>query len=150
MNMEHPTVFTKIVRSDVGPTLFGRTIEDMKMESWGVQSARPLVYLANAHEAVEKSLWCYLNNMVPLIGERDPDLTARLAAMYGIDSIIADVPSLKLLFSRFFPHHGQIVAISLLGGSFDETEYAPFRAHTSRFRLVQTDENGSTMVLNEL
>lgn len=148
--MEQRVTFTKIVRDGDTAALYDRAFDDIRTESWGVLSMRPLVYISDYHDAIEKSLWCYLNNMVPLIGEKDPDLTARLATLYEIDSIIADLPSLKLLLSRFLPPPGQLTAISLIGSSFDATEYAPYRAYAKRFRLVYVDKNGSATAVQEL
>lgn len=148
--MEKQSGITKIVWRSGVASLYHRNFDDIQAESWGVVSLRPLVYISDAHDAIEKSMWCYLNGMVPLAGEKDPDLTARLAAAYEIDSIIADISSLKLLFSRFVPPHGQLIAISLLGDSFDESEYASYRQYANRFRLVQTDSNGISITVCDL
>ena len=73
------------------------SFEDIGREPWGIPSARVLVYMTDPHEAIEKSMWCYENNMVPLIGEPDPDIAMFTASKYRIDSIIADTVSLPKL-----------------------------------------------------
>src|SRR5690348_8939857 len=61
----------KIVHSPEGSFLSEWSFKDIGLEPWGLPSKRPFVYLTDAHEAIEKSMWCYENNMVPLIGELD-------------------------------------------------------------------------------
>ncbi len=89
----------KVVRTPQGIFLSEWAFEDIANEPWGLPAKRPMVYMSDPHEALEKSMWCYEHGMIPLIGERDPSVAAFAAKTYLIDSLITDVPSLVALAS---------------------------------------------------
>ena len=91
-------LYTKIVsgRSHNKPILIARTTEDISEEHFGTIQTRPLVLFGTIHESIEKCLWVYEQNILPLVcTEGSGELTARTALQYGIDSILCDMGSFK-------------------------------------------------------
>lgn len=132
-----PLSFTKIVRSGAGAILSEWAYEDIAREAYGEPSARPMVYFSDAHEGIEKSMWCYERDMVPLLGEtHNPAVAAALARMYRVDSIIADAPSLERLRTYIENRDERLACISVLGSRFDAKELQWARELTKRLRLV--------------
>ncbi len=125
---------TKIVSGDEYAFLSEWSFEDIGREPWGVPSKRPMVYLADPHEAIEKSMWCYENGMVPLIGEKNADITLFMASRYAIDSLITDAVSIHALVPYLKAH--VLESITILGESFDIPALLPFRAYARDVRLV--------------
>src|SRR3989344_4520173 len=126
----------KIVHSEQGMFLSEWSFDDIGREPWGITSRRPMVYLADPHEAIEKSMWCYENNMVPLIGERDPDVAMFAAGKYNIDSLITDRESLDTLLPYLSKRGEKLDCISILGDSFDISSLTRYTVFSGAVRLV--------------
>ncbi len=84
----------KLVYRDKKVLLMTRTMEDIEKESYGVLCKRPLVLFKNRHEGIEKSIWFYEKNILPLISETNHTITSTLAAQYKIDAILGDTESI--------------------------------------------------------
>ena len=112
------------------------SFEDIGKEPWGTSAARPLVYMADPHEAIEKSMWCYENNIVPLIGEPDPDIAMFTASKYRINALITDTISLPKLLPFLEKQERPLSSITVLGDSFDAPALASFARFAERSRLV--------------
>lgn len=114
-------IFMKMVKKDGGFFLFGRTIRDIGTETYGPVGFRPLVIGNDCRDAVEFGLWCYEQNILPLISEENPSITANLAAIYEIDSILGEtealIPLLPDLSKRY--DFSVIKTFSLGGTSFN-------------------------------
>lgn len=125
--------FVKIVSGGV-PFLSEWSVDDIGKEEFGVLSRRPMVYMSNAHEALEKALWCYERGMVPLIGEKDPALAWVTAERYEADSLITDESALARL-QPYIKKDYRLESISILGSAFTPD----IRSHAllaKRVRLV--------------
>jgi hypothetical protein len=105
-----------------------------------------MVYLSDPHEAVEKSMWCYLNGMVPLVGEKDPVIAMSEAAAYRVDSLITDVQSISKLAPYLEAPAESLVAITVLGETFDIETLAPFGRYAP-LRLLQCDADGNAVAV---
>ncbi len=90
-------IFVKIVHGVGGPMLIARSPSELGKEPWGPTGVRPLVALSSLYENVEKSLWVYEQNILPLIYLDDVTITALAAERYEIDSIVADEHTLTEL-----------------------------------------------------
>jgi hypothetical protein len=132
----------KIIHTPEGPFFSEWSFEDIGREPWGIPSKRPMVYLEDSHEALEKSMWCYENNMVPLIGERNPNVAVFAAGKYAIDSLITDAVSLPKLLPYLKSRAEKLASLTILGDSFDSPALMSFSelAHTVRLvlRLPET------------
>jgi hypothetical protein len=94
-------LFVKIGYHEDTPYLIARTKEDIGAEAFGsIRYERPLIYFESAQESVEKSLWQYAQNILPLIAEDSFDITCMAAERYGIDAVMGDVASLVRLSKR--------------------------------------------------
>ncbi len=127
----------KIIHTANGSFLSEWAFEDIAREPFGVISKRPLVYMENSHEALEKSVWCYENGMVPLVGEADPDIAAFAARKYNVDSLITDERALTKLAPYLAEREEMLEAITVIGETFDTRTLQPFTAYARRMRLVR-------------
>ena len=125
----------KIVHGKEGSFLSEWSFDDIGKEQWGEIGARPLVYMTDPHEAIEKSMWCYEQNRVPLIGEKDPDLTIYAAGKYRIDSLITDASALAR-FAPYFKTHDPLTSLTIIGDTFDTEALMPSLEYARRVRLV--------------
>jgi hypothetical protein len=130
----------KIVSAGEGDSFLSEwSYEDIKKEPYGLPSVRPMVYLSDMHESVEKSMWCYENGTVPVIGEtHNPEVADIMARKYRIDSLIADSASLTKLESYLSSGIEPLSSISVLGSAFDVAELERFALFCKTFRLVLT------------
>ncbi len=110
-------LFTKIVYRDGKPALIGRTSEDVATESYGMACERPLVLFKNVHENVEKGLWFYQKNILPLMAEHSRELTVMMAGKYDIDAIVGDPEEIAVFLPLFGKNHPleKLRAIRMLG-----------------------------------
>ncbi len=113
--------------------------EDVAREQFGTETKRPMVYLSDNAESIEKSMWCYERGMVPLIGEvHNPAAAVAMAKKYQIDSLITDELSLE----RFRPFFGDcpytLTSISIIGPQFTIARIQWVLPYAKEVRLVLT------------
>ena len=99
------SLLTKIAYLDDVPFLIGRHLDDIGEESYGTLGDRPLIAFSNVHDSLEKSLWCYTRNILPLINDTDDDITAMLAKRYEADSLVTDSTKLVTLLPSLANHY---------------------------------------------
>lgn len=126
----------KIVHTPQGPFLSEWSFADIAKEEWGVLSERPFVYLSDPHGAIEKSMWCYEQNRVPLIGEKNPDIATVAAKKYQIDSLIADPLSIAKLLPFLESRTEKLAAITLVAEVFSPQELLHLSKYADVVRLV--------------
>lgn len=126
----------KIVRDGGAAFLSEWCFEDIACEAYGARSKRPMVFMTDAHEAIEKAMWCYERNMLPLMGEKDADVAAFTAARYKIDSLITDEKALEIFAPRIEGFSEPVLDISIIGSSFDGAALMRFAHLAPRIRLV--------------
>ncbi len=126
----------KIVPEQAGPFLSEWSFADIGREPWGLVSARPMVYMSNPHEALEKSMWCYERNRVPLIGEENTAVAISSASAYDVDSLIADGDSLPKLLPYLQRRTKKLSSISIIGSSFVPSALMPFLQYAEAVRLL--------------
>lgn len=125
---------TKIVSSPE-PFLFEVALTSLRAERFGVRSKRPLVYFQDFHEAFEKSVWCYENDMTPLIAEKNERAATLGAEAYSCDSIICDQASLFLL-EPFVTKHPGLVSVSVVDSDFNVTRLQSLQQQHMRLVLA--------------
>lgn len=92
--------FVKIVKKYKRPFLIQRDLSDIKEENYGSFCEFPQILLSDSHEALEKSLWFYKHNIIPLIGESNNlQASSYGAAKLGIDFLLID----EEMFFKYFP-----------------------------------------------
>jgi hypothetical protein len=114
-------LLTKVAYHSGKPFLIGRHLEDIASEEFGALGDRPLIALSSTHEGIEKSLWSYSRNILPLIAASDPDITAMLASRYEADSLITDSTALPILLPALAQHYAlaRFRHISVIDTAFD-------------------------------
>lgn len=126
----------KIVHTEHGSFLSEWGFPDIQKERYGTHSSRPMVYLADSHDALEKALWCYEQGMVPALGEKNVAVTESIAAKYRIDSLVCDLPSLRALEPHLRGRDTKLQSLSVLGTAFPIEELAAFAPYAESVRLV--------------
>jgi len=109
---------------------------DIGREPYAPHSMRPFVYLTDSYEAVEKSLWCYENGMMPLVGEKDSDMAIFAAGRYQIDSLIVDEESLMKFAPFFSTLRAPLASIAVIGSAFSSNTLMSFERYAQSIRLV--------------
>ena len=130
--------YVKVVDWYEHPFLIARGLKDIAQEAYGAEGDRPLVLFTLAYEGIEKSLWCFEHNRLPLISEKSARTTAQMAAKYHADALICDsetlrahLPSLNELYGV-----GNIKHLDIIDSSFDlDLIQMHFRHATVTLRL---------------
>ena len=132
-----PGGFVKIAGDGESNFLVEWNPKDIGGESFGVKSQRPGVCFVNSHEALEKALWCYEQDSVPLLAESAPLVLFRSIEKYAADSLIADEQSLKVLTPYIYSRpKSYLKAISVVGSSFATQEFESYAPFAKEVRLV--------------
>lgn len=116
---------TKVTyNSETGrPLLIGRTRVDIAKENFGKLLKRPLILFENSHEGIEKGLWCYENNILPLINPEDIRVTMLASELYHIDSIISEPKMLDVFLENTSSEIIEsVIHVSIINSSFDHLE----------------------------
>lgn len=127
---------TKIIRTPDYSFLSMWSVSDIGAEPYGVASSRPMSYFADPGEAIEKSIWCYERNMVPLIGEQNPYVALLAARAYDIDSLIADTESVRTLMPYLEARKKPLTCISVVGQDFSPAMLSSLTSYAQRVRFV--------------
>ena len=133
---KHEKSLVKIVQTDSGNFLSEWSFDDIAREPYGVLSKRPMVYMLDAHEAIEKSMWCYEHAMVPLIGERDPEIASYTAGKYQIDQLISDPEACIALLPYLSSRSEPLESLSIIDSSFGKQRLMQFASCAKQVRLV--------------
>lgn len=115
-----PNLFYKIIHGD-SSLLAPMSLVDIADEDLGVQCTRPLVLFADQQEALEKSLWFYAHNILPLIGEpNNLPVTVFAAKQYEIDALVSEVSLAGVFLNRLAMEYNadQVSSITLIGSAF--------------------------------
>lgn len=104
--------------------LIGRTSESFQHEAYGdTRATRPFVSLEYRHQAIEKSLWFYEHNILPLIALEDPESALVVARAYTIDAMVFDSVRARI----FLPKLANFPAVRsvrlLVAGAHDWPEF---------------------------
>lgn len=114
----------KIIHTYSKPFIIEWNQDSLRAEYYGdTGTVRPLVLLNNGHEALEKSMWFYTRNVLPLIGEiRNLPVAAYAASKYQVDAIVTDEsiiqPFVPILAEQYALE--RIRSLTLMGSSFND------------------------------
>lgn len=126
----------KTVRTSAGLFASEWSFADIANESYGPTGVRPLVYFADPDEAIEKAMWCYEREVLPLIGEAMPEVVQSAADFYRIDSLITDAISLEKLLPYLRARQAPLTSISIVDISFDLDALLQYTPFAGDIRLV--------------
>ncbi len=126
----------KTVHTDGGLFASEWSFADIANELYGPIGVRPLVYFADPDEAIEKAMWCYEREVLPLIGEAMPEVVQSAADFYRIDSLITDVISLEKLLPYLRQRPIPLASISIVDVSFDFDALIQYTPFATDIRLV--------------
>ncbi|NQV93232.1 hypothetical protein HQ403_01910 [Candidatus Kaiserbacteria bacterium] len=91
----------KVVDSGTHSFLIKRVLSELREEQFGNLGERPTVLFSNGHESLEKSLWCYEQNTLPMIGEStNIPITEYFVHRYESDSFLGDIKTLESIFEQ--------------------------------------------------
>lgn len=103
-------ILVKIIHRYSTPFLFARSLGDIGAEDYGVIGERPLMLFEYCHEGIEKGLWIYERNILPLVREENLDITGMLVQKYRVDSILAE-SNMLFTFVPYLKRHYTLPAI---------------------------------------
>lgn len=126
----------KVVHGSGGLFLSAWGFSDIAKEPYGIPSKRPLIYFANSHDTVEKSMWSYRNGMVPLAGEKNIAVTVLAARAFEVDSLISDPVAIGELLPYLQDRTEPLSSISLVSDVFRSEDLMRYRPFAETFRLV--------------
>ena len=135
---ETPNIFYKIVHENL-ISLAPRSLIEIGGENFGTEGRRPLVLFADQQEALEKSLWFYAHNILPLIGEPNNfPATLFAARRYEIDAMISEPEIAKAFFSHLTREYdtSRIIYITLIGRRFEISDLQFFYLPGRKLRAV--------------
>lgn len=128
----------KIVHADP-PLLVPRRLADIARENFGVRCERPFVLFTDTQEALEKSLWFYAHNILPLVGEANNLAVASFTARrYGINAMVSELPIAAEFMGRLARECDTscITSLTLIGRHFTVAEIEPFAVGGRRVRAL--------------
>ncbi len=126
----------RVVHGSGGPFLSAWGFSDIAREPYGLISKRPLIYFADAHETVEKSMWSYHNSMVPLAGEKNIAVTVLAARAFEVDSLVSDPVSIADLLPYLQERTKKLSSISLVSHVFNPEYLMRYLPFAEKVRLV--------------
>jgi hypothetical protein len=130
--------FVKVIRNYKTPFLVQRNLSDIQQENYGIACMRPQVLLSDSHDALEKSLWFYENNILPLIGEpNNLDVSAFSAKKYGIDFLLTN-PEMIGSYWPILREEVDVtkIKVNLLSSSFDANTLKKLLPEASSLQLI--------------
>ncbi len=132
-------LFVKVVRANNETFLVARTKYDISEEDFGpTLYSRPLVIFDSPHESLEKGLWLYGKNLLPLIAEDNVTVTLLAASRFKIDALLCDNISLGGILreqNRYFSNDS-IIQISLIDANFDAQLFSETTRHFPRAHIT--------------
>ncbi|MSR70871.1 hypothetical protein EXS62_02420 [Candidatus Kaiserbacteria bacterium] len=141
-------LFVKVAYHNDRPYLVARTKEDIAPEDFGdLPCERPLVMFESAQEGVEKCVWFYTKNILPLIAEDNIDIALLSAARFEADALVCDMASLQNLVAAADKHPivRTFKKITVIDSSFVGTLQLLQREfpHAERQLILALPETGS-------
>lgn len=110
--------------------------DDIREEGYGIVSARPMVCFADPYETVEKGIWCLMNGMTHLGGERNIDIAVATGLKFKSDSLITDSATLLKLTPLLQALEKPMQCISIVDSTFDIAALQGCAGLAQRTRLV--------------
>src|SRR3989344_7882332 len=133
-----PNLFNKIVHS-TSPFLATRSLAEIGKENYGAKAKRPLVLFSDEQEALEKSIWFYAHNILPLIGEpNNIPFTIFAAKRYKINALVSEPSIAEDFLSRLEGEYeiNRVAALTLIASRFDVSQLLRFRLAGRGIRAI--------------
>lgn len=126
----------KVVRSDGQSFLSEWSFDSIAAQEWAIPSKRPMVYLGDPYETLEKAAWFRERNMLPIAGERAAEVSQYLAEKYDIDSLVADSRTLAGMLPFLAGLSVPLEGITVIDSAFEPEKLAPLSRFAREMRLV--------------
>lgn len=115
--LEEKAGFHKLIHSPQTDSYFiiHRTLAEIKKDITPILGKRPLVLMDSVHEAIERCLFFYEKQILPLIGETsNPAIVYETAKQYNVDSLIIDHQSLVTFKNELLQQNLPIKSVTIL------------------------------------
>ncbi len=137
------SIFTKIIYREEKIFLWALRRKDAGREPYGVSCERPLLLFRRHHDGVEKGLWFYEHNILPLMKEPNYEIAAMTAKKYGIDAIVGETKELETFLPYLMKEYSSenIKKICIVDTQFDPnfiTEHFPQAETIFKLALPET------------
>jgi len=130
---------TKVVRAYGSPFLVQWGLSDLSLENYGnTESQRPFVMLSDNHETLEKALWFYGQDVLPLAGEiKNLSVALSLARSYKADSVVTDGKVLPELL-RILTENvlGKLSSVTLVDRQFGLENIATLIGIVEKIKII--------------
>ncbi|MFA7309449.1 MAG: hypothetical protein WC050_00955 [Candidatus Paceibacterota bacterium] len=126
----------KIVHTPISSFISIWDFSDIGAEPFGIASSRPMSNFSDPREGIEKAMWCYEHNMVPLIGEQSPSVAILAARVCDIDSLITDSRSLSAFLPYLQERTTPLECISVVDDDLSAAALTSAAKFAKRVRLV--------------
>lgn len=136
---------TKVIHGHNDAFLLGRTIDDIRQESFGIPAKRPLMLFKYTYESIEKGLWFYEQKILPMINEDNLEITTMMASKYTVDGIVGEMDMIKNftpILSRKY-NLKNIKHIRIIDTTFDTLFMEKYFSHAEIFYTLGTPLSGS-------
>jgi len=126
----------KLVRTPTASFLSAWSFSDIGAEAYGVASKRPISYFSDSRESLEKAMWCYERNVVPLVGEQNATAARRAAELCDIDSLMTDMRALQGMRPYLEARGAPLESVSIIDSEFSTGLQPVFAQYAKSVRLV--------------
>ena len=123
--------------------LLHRTLEEIKEDDLPYEGARPMVLMSNMYEAIERCLFFYERNILPLIGEfRNPAVAVSSARQYNIDALVMDHTAVLQYRRMLCALNLNIQSVTVVDSTFHKDDFSGWPPETTKYFVVSFPETG--------
>lgn len=103
--------------------LIHRTLEEIRQEQLPYDGTRPMVIFENVYEAIERCLYFYEQNVLPLIGEfHNPAVIYATARQYEVDTIFMDRAAIRAFREKLLEILPALKSVTVIDDTFSQED----------------------------
>ncbi|MBI4119314.1 MAG: hypothetical protein HY456_00520 [Parcubacteria group bacterium] len=104
--------------------LIHRTLEEIRRDDLPFAGERPMVLLNDVYEAIERCLFFYEKNMLPLIGEvYNPAVVTATARQYNVDTMFIDHASIVSFRDALLKLNLPLKSVTVIDPAFEKNDF---------------------------
>ena len=104
--------------------LIHRTLEEIRQERLPYDGTRPMAIFSNVYEAIERCLYFYEQNVLPLIGEfHNPAVIYATARQYKVDTIFMDRAAIRAFREKLLEILPALKSVTVIDDTFSAEDF---------------------------
>lgn len=104
--------------------LVHRTLEEIGQDDLPFKGERPMVLLNDIYEAIERCLFFYEKNILPLIGEiYNPAVVTATARQYNVDNLFIDHASIVNFRDALLKLNLPLKSVTVIDSAFEKSDF---------------------------